>query len=187
MSKFVVATEEVKISPELTVDKNDVGVIVEQNNDFSKIFFIRLWENVNLKNEFFKEFDENQTGDAYPKKICNVCHKLLDTSTFERNQNGVNNRPVRRPSCKSCRLIINGMSVKSKIRKDWVKKKPDHVPFECPICKKRTIAGITSKIVLDHNHLTGDPRAWVCDSCNTGIGRFKDDISILQRAIKFLE
>jgi transcription elongation factor Elf1 len=58
--------------------------------------------------------------------------------------------------------------------------------FECPICGKRTIAGITSKVVLDHDHETGEARAWICDSCNTGIGRFKDDVALLQRAIKFL-
>lgn len=79
------------------------------------------------------------------------------------------------------------MSIKPKSRGVWLKNKPENVPFECPICGKRTIAGVTSKVVLDHNHLTGEPRAWICDSCNTGIGRFKDDVALLQRAIKFLE
>jgi hypothetical protein len=115
-----------------------------------------------------------------------VCHKLLDTSQFTRNQNGINNRPIRRPSCNSCRKILEGMNLKRKSRGKWLKEKPFLVPFECPICRKRTIAGVTSKVVLDHNHITGEPRAWICDSCNTGIGRFKDDIALLQRAIEFL-
>ena len=59
--------------------------------------------------------------------------------------------------------------------------------LECPICKKKTIPGITSKVVLDHNHNTGEPRAWICDSCNTGLGRFKDDINLLQCAIDYLK
>ena len=59
--------------------------------------------------------------------------------------------------------------------------------FECPICKKRTIPGLTSKIVLDHNHSTGKVRGWICDSCNTGIGRFKDDTKLLEEAIKYLQ
>ena len=70
---------------------------------------------------------------------------------------------------------------------EWNKNKPQYVPFECPICAKRTIAGVTSKVVLDHNHRNGEARGWVCDSCNTGIGRFKDDIELIKRAIKFIE
>ena len=52
------------------------------------------------------------------------------------------------------------------------------------IGKKRTL--ITT-LVKDHDHLTGKAREWICDSCNTGLGRFKDDITILQRAIDYLK
>lgn len=150
------------------------------------IFFIRTWNKTTLNNNDFEVFDVNKTGDGFPKKICNICHKLLDTTQFAKNQNGKNNRSVRRPSCNNCRKILEGMSVKPKVKTEWLKNKPTNVPFECPICRKRTIAGVTSKIVLDHDHKTGEARAWICDSCNTGIGRFKDDIALLQRAIKFL-
>ena len=42
-------------------------------------------------------------------------------------------------------------------------------------------------MVLDHDHITGKPRAWICDSCNTGLGRFKDDIATIENAIKYLK
>jgi len=164
-----------------------VGIIQSIDEDSSKVFFIRIWQEVDLPNNDIIKFKVEETGDAFDKKVCNICHKLQDTTQFDRNQNGVNNRPVRRPSCKTCRKILDGMSIKSKTKGIWVKNKPSMTPFECPVCKKRTIAGVTSKVVLDHNHTTGEPRAWICDSCNTGIGRFKDDAAILQRAIKFLE
>jgi len=67
------------------------------------------------------------------------------------------------------------------------KNKPEFEFFNCPICHKTTIPGLTSKIVLDHNHKDGRIRGWICDSCNTGIGRFKDDIVLLENAIKFLK
>ena len=57
--------------------------------------------------------------------------------------------------------------------------------FECPICLKISIVGIT-KIVLDHNHSTGEIRGYLCESCNTGIGRFKDDVNILKNGIEWL-
>jgi len=43
-----------------------------------------------------------------------------------------------------------------------------------------------SKIVLDHCHHTGNVRGYLCESCNTGIGRFDDDIEIIDRAINWL-
>ena len=53
--------------------------------------------------------------------------------------------------------------------------------------KYELVPGVTSKVVLDHNHITGKPRAWICDSCNTGLGRFKDDIKTMEDAIAYLK
>ena len=39
---------------------------------------------------------------------------------------------------------------------------------------------------LDHNHGTGQFRGFLCDSCNTGLGKFKDDPDLLERAISYL-
>lgn len=185
-SKFVFVKKSIKVSDLISIERNDVGIVAAEAENRITIFFIRIWQEMTLARDDVKEFDVKKTGDAFPKKICNICHKLLDTTMFDRNQNGINNRPVRRPSCKTCRKILDGMNLKPKLRGEWLTNKPVNIPFECPICGKRTIAGVTSKVVLDHNHLTGEPRAWICDSCNTGIGRFKDDVSLLQRAIKFL-
>lgn len=185
--KFAVVIKDVLGINEVLVQKNDVGVIVEESQEISSVFFVRIWQKVELKNSDFEVFDVKKTGDAFSKKICNVCHKLLNTIEFDKNQNGINNRSVRRPSCQNCRKLIDGVGVKTKLKNEWLKKKPDKEPYECPICLKRTIAGVTSKLVLDHDHTTGEVRDWICDSCNTGIGRFKDDVEILKRAINFVE
>jgi len=50
-----------------------------------------------------------------------------------------------------------------------------------------SIAGITANLVKDHNHQTGAGREWICDSCNTGLGRFKDDINLLHKVIQYLQ
>lgn len=81
---------------------------------------------------------------------------------------------------------MEGVGILKEDRLKWLKKKPENEPFECPICKKRTIAGVTSKVVLEHDHHTGKAGGWICDSCNTGLGRFKDDIKLLKSAIEFL-
>ncbi|PIR78000.1 MAG: endonuclease [Candidatus Magasanikbacteria bacterium CG10_big_fil_rev_8_21_14_0_10_36_16] len=184
---FVIAKKKIKIPNDLLIEKGDVGIVELETQNTASIFFIRVWEKVELNKDDFQVFDVKKTGDAFPKKICNICHKLLDSNKFAKNQNGINNRSVRRPSCADCRKHLEGINMSTKTKAEWAKKKPQNIPFECPICSKRTIAGVTCKVVLDHNHRNGEARGWVCDSCNTGIGRFKDDIELIKKAIKFIE
>ena len=186
-NKFVIAKRDIKLPDSVVIFKDDVGILKTELSQNTSIFFIRAWQDAILNKDDFETFDVTKTGDAFPKKICNICHKLLKTTEFAKNQNAKNNRSVRRPSCQQCREKLEGIDVSLSEKIKWQKIKPQDEPFECPICGKRTIAGITSKVVLEHNHRTGEVRGWVCDSCNTGIGRFKDDIDLLKRAIKFIE
>jgi hypothetical protein len=55
----------------------------------------------------------------------------------------------------------------------------------CAICgTDRNNQG--KRFSVDHNHKTGAVRGLLCDSCNTGIGMFKDSPSIMLRAINYL-
>jgi len=49
-----------------------------------------------------------------------------------------------------------------------------------PVGKKRVLS-------VDHNHVTKKVRQLLCDLCNTGLGRFKDDVELLRRAVAYLE
>ena len=40
---------------------------------------------------------------------------------------------------------------------------------------------------LDHCHITGKFRGWLCGKCNMGIGALGDSIQGLQRAIEYLK
>lgn len=190
MNNFIFLKRNLVLQDGTTIWQNAVGLIVQQGNDYNTwlIQFVRPTIELVVFEEDIERFDPNQTGDKFSKKVCNVCHLLLDVNCFSKNQNGKNNRTVRRPSCNSCRKFIDGQSIPTNARRDFLLgfKKPSFTIFTCPICEKTTIPGVTSKIVLDHNHLTGQPRTWICDSCNTGIGRFKDDPVLLQRAISYL-
>lgn len=180
--KFVFVNKNLEL-----IRENEIGIIQSESSDFYSILFIISGKSIVLSRDDFEYFDVKKTGDEFPKKVCNVCHRLLDTTRFDKNQNGKNNRTVRRPSCRDCRETIDGVSLSAAVKRKWAKNKPAYVPFQCPICQKTTIPGLTSKVVLDHDHATGSVRGWICDSCNTGIGRFKDDVSLLKRAIIYLE
>ena len=172
---------------EQLITNEDVGVIKKQDGEMIVIYFVGLNKTIKLHQSEIDFLDVKNYGDLFDKKICNVCHKIRPTVEFDLNQNGKGDRPVRRPSCKACRREIDGMSISTTDRKEWNKVKPEWVEFECPICRKTTIPPVTSKVVLNHDHKTGVPSGWICDSCNTGLGRFKDSIPILQNAIKYLE
>lgn len=174
-------------APEVRARKNEIGILEENDQDLNVIFFVISGQRAALPTEDFEIFDPKQTGDAFPNKVCNICHRFLPTTQFSRNQNGVNNRIIRRPSCDECRKTIDGVPVLASERRKWHNIRPDLEPFKCPICQKTTVPGLTSKVVLDHDHSNGRIRGWICDSCNTGIGRFKDNISLLEKAIIYLQ
>ena len=186
MKKFVCINDDY-VMDDVHIKAREIGIVSSENEETATIDFVTQKTPITLNKNLITVFDPTETGDAYEYKVCNRCGRLLPTVKFSINQNGKNNRPVRRPSCTECRSIIDGKRVSSKDKKIWLTKKPDFEIWECPICGKRTIPGLTSKVVLDHNHITGKPRAWICDSCNTGLGRFKDDITTIKKAVQYLK
>ena len=55
-------------------------------------------------------------------------------------------------------------------------------PDCCDVCGKTGY-----KLYLDHDHDTGTPRGWLCNRCNTGIGRFNESIELLQDVVDYLK
>jgi uncharacterized protein YlaI len=168
------------------ITTEDVGVVQKVEGENLIVYFLSLKKSITLTKDELVFLDLKEYGDLCAKKICNICHRVRPTSEFDLNQNGKGDRPVRRPSCKECRKRVDGIPISSADRKKWNLVKPEYVPFECPICTKITIPPVTSKIVLNHDHKTGIPSGWICDSCNTGLGRFGDSIAILENAILYL-
>ena len=170
-----------------SLEENDVGILKNKISEKNlTIKFLRTGQEVSLDSSHVMPFDITKVGDGFDHKVCDRCFKRLSTNDFSGNRIKKGVVVTKRPSCKSCRKIKDGKSISAKDRKDWNQKKPDNYDlFKCPICNKLSIAGI-SKIVLDHNHNTGRVRGWLCESCNTGIGRFDDNPEIVIRAKKWL-
>ena len=55
----------------------------------------------------------------------------------------------------------------------------------CAICK--CINGVGTKLFIDHNHKTKKVRGLLCYKCNFAVGHFKEDISNLKSAMKYLK
>ena len=56
----------------------------------------------------------------------------------------------------------------------------------CKICGKHQIE-FKKSLSIDHNHQTNEVRGLLCNNCNAFLGYVKDDIEILQNAIKYLQ
>ena len=181
---FVLAKK--KLGP---IKKGAVGIIKRISGSQLTVFFIGSGKIIKTGETNIQFLDIEQTGKPYKKKICNICHILKDNKKdFDINQTDVRGRKTTRPSCKECRKNIEGLKLSSAEKKKLDKVAPKRKDiFICPICEKRTIVGITVHIVRDHNHKTGKARAWICDSCNTGLGRFKDNIKFIKKVMQYLK
>ena len=167
---------------------NSVGIVKSSFGGRAQVHFVGKNEEVIAPFGSLLVIDVEEIGDGYPNKICNICHILKPIDEFERNQNTGSGRPTTRPSCKICRKDIDGKRLTASERRRMNEVKPqDKTVFVCPICDKRTIVNVTVRIVPDHDHNTGKGRDWICDSCNTGLGRFKDDLMFIEKVIDYLK
>lgn len=120
--------------------------------------------------------------------ICNICFVFLPKEKFDINQRDSRGNVVRRPSCQKCRAHLDLKTIPRREEAKWRKNAPrPGALFRCPICRKHSIAHINAKIVLDHDHHHGKIRGWLCDSCNTGLGRFKNGVELFNNARAYLQ
>jgi hypothetical protein len=127
-------------------------------------------------------------------KKCSKCGQVKQPEDFPRN----------RRVCKPCT---------AEYKKSWKENNPTktreykllkvfgitHSQYEemhsnqngvCAICfqpESAIMYGETMNLAVDHDHATGEIRGLLCGNCNNGLGRFKDDIGLLQQAILYIE
>jgi hypothetical protein len=58
------------------------------------------------------------------------------------------------------------------------------MPDACEICGGDPVNA--SVLSLDHEHLTGTFRGWLCSPCNLGLGNFRDSSDLLVAAARYL-
>ena len=58
---------------------------------------------------------------------------------------------------------------------------------QCAICKGKDPRSPTAVWSVDHCHISGKVRALLCSCCNRGLGQFQDDVSLVRKAVAYLE
>ncbi len=56
----------------------------------------------------------------------------------------------------------------------------------CAICRDEFKETVDKVPHVDHCHTTGAVRGILCFTCNTALGKFRDDVDLLKSAIKYL-
>ena len=170
------------------IGANSVAYINKRRRTQTLVFVVGKRRLYWVNNEDIQPFDPIQTGDEYEDKICLSCGILKPVDKFSFNQSRRGGTRVRRPRCKSCFTTDSGRKMTPNARKGYLDKYGPRVGdlWQCPVCKKFSIAYVNVKIVVDHDQETGNPRGIICDSCNTGLGRFKNGENLLEDAMEYL-
>ena len=65
-----------------------------------------------------------------------------------------------------------------------------HQDYACAICctpMQEATLGPGTRLMVDHDHKTGEVRGLLCDPCNRGLGMFQEEDLNLLRAIEYLD
>ena len=57
--------------------------------------------------------------------------------------------------------------------------------YKCAICGTDANE-LTRELGVDHNHETDEVRGLLCNHCNIGLGNFRDDVELMNKAIEYL-
>jgi len=85
--------------------------------------------------------------------------------------------------CRTCRASYRNENCRGRhkaVISDQALKELKESTKECVIC------GDTTKLVVDHDHITGKIRGLLCNHCNRGLGHFRDDPTLLEFAAQYL-
>lgn len=90
--------------------------------------------------------------------------------------------------CKLCekeKALLRRMGI-SKEQKNELLIKQNH---GCKICHKKIYFLFSNEssncLYVDHCHKTNEVRGLLCASCNSGIGKFKENLNLMQKAIEW--
>lgn len=153
----------------------------------------------------WRNYVDDPEADLYelfePVKLCKECGVVKSCREF--HVQGLSQRK-RKPwlcsYCKSCnktrmkKYFVDSREVqrnayyfrKYNITLEEYEKLLDEQGGVCKICKSSDPGSHYAFFPVDHDHTTGSVRGLLCDSCNRGLGYFKDNPHLLQEAMRYL-
>ncbi len=133
-------------------------------------------------------------------KVCSYCQQSLLLDNFHMSKGHSSGRAA---VCKLCQSAYSAkwyqenkermkerMRANAYMRQYGITVEEYDVLYEeqnrgCAICFAPTGSN-NKRLAVDHNHETGEVRGLLCDDCNIGLGKFKDNPNLLATAINYL-
>lgn len=147
-------------------------------------------------------------------RVCTGCGETKPLDDFPNSANG-GAHDGKMPKCKPCQSAIQSAyrkqyqidhpdiyaarKLKQRVRNMGLTVEQFHEMEEsqhglCAICGKPNLIADHKRLTIDHDHdcCPGKyscgkcVRGLLCGSCNHGLGAFKDDVAIMQKAVEYL-
>jgi hypothetical protein len=136
--------------------------------------------------------------------VCNTCKRVLDESEFSRDRGATANlgRCYRCKQCAAIRSKQFRLENPGRFSKEYMNEArlrsaygltfADRVALidsqdgRCAICQEFLDRSNWNKCHVDHCHRTQIVRGILCARCNSGLGKFRDDPTLLEAAIVYL-
>jgi hypothetical protein len=129
-------------------------------------------------------------------KRCSSCKVEKPLDCFSPQSNGPHGR---RSACKECEAQRGRrLTVRNPIsrRSAWLKHKYGIDVGEynrllesqhgvCALCSRSCATG--RNLAVDHEHSTGEVRGLLCQACNTALGKFQDNPTLMRQAADYVE
>lgn len=123
-----------------------------------------------------KPYDRTRQGRKkgdFPPYYSWECYKTAGRRKPLCPRGHAKNEKGRCPRCSITRIRMK--------RYNMTLEQAEAIPERCECC-----GILLERPYADHNHKTGEFRGWLCQPCNSGLGFFRDDISLLKKAIRYL-
>jgi len=120
---------------------------------------------------------------------CNHCgieaSTIAELELFPKDKTCLHDR---KPTCRVCRKSLRSKRIYgiSSDEADFLLKKQGGGCAICGATESQSSRHAGKPLHIDHSHKTGEVRGILCEQCNRGLGLFRDDTSLLDNAIKYL-
>lgn len=126
--------------------------------------------------DFYEKKETKKDGTPCYRSLCKDCYNEKGLVKYHKN-NGKEKQKAR-----SFRALLKSYGISEEI----YEQERQNQDYRCKICRAHEDTQFHRRLVVDHCHTTGLYRGLLCTKCNTGLGSFNDNISVLKNAIEYV-
>lgn len=150
--------------------------------------------NAYQRDHYHKKYTKHKVKPPEGFKRCCRCHGIYKLDEFYLTRTGVRYNYCnpcgkeyrRRENIKNRKKLRNAALAKYGLDCDTVDKMISDQDGVCFLCGRPPEQAGRKGLHVDHDHSSGKVRAMLCCHCNQGLGHFRDDPALIERAAGYL-